>query len=417
MAETVKTAQSTQPDGFVAQAKEFITTIPFNRIGLKDIFTYEKEPRNNLLALLIVAFLAMFVVGVATYLIHGHHAYNVTRQHPWGLLIAVYIFFVVSSTGLCIIGSLGDVFGFKDYEMISKRAIFGSIVTILAGFAVIAFEIGHPVTMLIYNVLSPGLTSAIWWMGTLYGLSLTFMIIEFIFLLKHDMKRAKIFGLIGLLVGLAAHSNLGSVFGFLNARPISNGVFYPTYFILTAFITGVFISFIMMGWRYKLEFPENAKKMLTGLAKIQGLLISILIFFVTWKMLTDVYGGMPNRSEVAVHIFGSWTFWAEVILAMLIPLFIIIKDKGHNIQALFWASISGMVGIFFMRYNLVHDTQLKPLQMMKIKEYQLSPEWIHYFPSATEIMISLGGLGLCLFMYYVGSKLFNLDADETHTAH
>jgi len=126
---------------------------------------------------------------------HGHHAYNVTREHPWGLLIGVYIFFVVSSTGLCIVGSLGDVFGFKDYEMISKRAIFGSIVTIMAGFAVIAFEIGHPVTMLIYNVLSPGLTSAIWWMGTLYGLYLTFMIIEFVFLLKHNMKMAKIFGL------------------------------------------------------------------------------------------------------------------------------------------------------------------------------------------------------------------------------
>ena len=40
--------------------------------------------------------------------------------------------------------------------------------------------------------------------------------------------------------------------------------------------------------------------MLEGLAKIQGLLISILIFFVAWKMLTDIYGGMPNRAEVAV---------------------------------------------------------------------------------------------------------------------
>ena len=412
--ETVETNEKIEEMNFVDKAKEFISTIPYNKIGMKDILNYEKEPRNNLVAFAIIVFLAMFVIGVVTYLIHGHHAYNVTREHPWGLLIAVYIFFVVSSTGLCIIGSLGDVFGFKDYEMISKRAIFGSIVTILAGFAVIAFEIGHPVTMVIYNVLSPGLTSAIWWMGTLYGIYLTFMIIEFIFLLKHDMKSAKIFGLIGLLVGLAAHSNLGSVFGFLNARPISNGVFYPTYFILTAFITGVFISFILMGWRYKLEFPDNAKKMLEGLAKIQGLLISILIFFVTWKMLTDIYGGIPNRAEVSIHILGSWTFWAEVILAMLIPLYIILKDMGKNINGMFWASLSGMVGIFFMRYNLVHDTQLKPLQMMKTREYQLTPEWIHYFPSATEIMISLGGLGLCLLLYYVGSKLFNLDADETH---
>lgn len=398
----------------IAKMKEFITTIPVNKVGMKELLDFEKTPRNNLIAVVTLAFIAMFVVGVAIYLSQGHHAYNVTREHPWGLLIAVYIFFVVSSTGLCIIGSLGDVFGFKDYMLISKRAIFGSIVTIIAGFAVIAFEIGHPVTMLIYNVLTPGLTSAIWWMGTLYGIYLTFMIIEFVFLLKGDMKKAKIFGLTGLLVGLAAHSNLGSVFGFLNARPISNGVFYPTYFILTAFITGVFIAFIIMGFRYKLDFPEKVKTMLTGLAKIQALLISILIFFVAWKMLTDIYGGMPNRAEVAVHILGSWTFWAEVVLAMAIPLLLILKDMGKSPVVLFWASMSGMVGIFFMRYNLVHDTQLKPLQMMKKVEYQLAPEWIHYFPSATEMMISLGGLGLCVAMYYAGTKFFNLDEDEHH---
>ncbi len=398
----------------IAKIKEFITTIPVNKVGMKELMDYEKTPRNNLLAVVTLAFIAMFVVGVAIYLTQGHHAYNVTREHPWGLLIAVYIFFVVSSTGLCIIGSLGDVFGFKDYMLISKRAIFGSIVTIIAGFAVIAFEIGHPVTMLIYNILTPGLTSAIWWMGTLYGLYLTFMIIEFVFLLKGDMAKAKIFGLTGLLVGLAAHSNLGSVFGFLNARPISNGVFYPTYFILTAFITGVFIAFIIMGFRYKLDFPAEVKKMLNGLAKIQALLISILIFFVTWKMLTDIYGGMPNRAEVAIHILGSWTFWAEVILAMFIPLYLILRDMGKSPVVLFWASMSGMVGIFFMRYNLVHDTQLKPLQMMKVREYQLPPEWIHYFPSATEIMISLGGLGLCMAMYYAGTKFFNLDEDAHH---
>ncbi|MEA1953550.1 MAG: NrfD/PsrC family molybdoenzyme membrane anchor subunit [Campylobacterota bacterium] len=398
----------------ITQIKEFITTIPVNKVGMKELLDFEKTPRNNLIAVVTLAFIAMFVVGVAIYLSQGHHAYNVTREHPWGLLIAVYIFFVVSSTGLCIIGSLGDVFGFKDYMLISKRAIFGSIVTIIAGFAVIAFEIGHPVTMMIYNVLTPGLTSAIWWMGTLYGLYLTFMIVEFIFLLKGDMKRAKIFGLTGLLVGLAAHSNLGSVFGFLNARPISNGVFYPTYFILTAFITGVFIAFIIMGIRYKLDFPAEVRKMLNGLAKIQALLISILIFFVTWKMLTDIYGGMPNRAEVAIHILGSWTFWAEVALAMVIPLLLILKDMGKSPVVLFWASLSGMVGIFFMRYNLVHDTQLKPLQMMKKVEYQLAPEWIHYFPSAAEIMISLGGLGLCIAMYYAGTKFFNLDEDPHH---
>ena len=389
--------------------KERASTPIINRVGIKELLDFEKSPQNILVAVLSLSFIAMFVLGVVAYLMYGHHAYNVTREHPWGLLIAVYIFFVVSSTGLCILGSLGDVFGLKDYLLISKRAIFGSIITILTGFAIIAFEIGHPVTMVVYNVLSPGMTSAIWWMGTLYGIYLSFMVIEFFFLLKGDMAKAKIFGLIGLMVGLSAHSNLGSVFGFLNARPISNGVFYPMYFILTAFITGIFLAFIMMGFRYKLKFPNPIKKMLEGFAKIQGLLITILIFFIAWKMLTDIYGGVPDRADVAMHILHSWTFWAEVILAMLIPLLIILQSMGKSHILLFWGSLIGMVGIFFMRYNLVHDTQLKPLQMMKTTEYQLAPTWIEYFPSATEILISLGGLGLCVAMYYVGTKIFNLD--------
>ena len=93
---------------------------------------------------------------------------------------------------------------------------------------------------------------------------------------------------------------------------------------------------------------------------------------------------------------------------------IIETTMGRKPVLMFWASIIGMVGIFFMRYNLVHDTQLKPLQMLKKSEYQLAPTWVHYFPSSAEIMISLGGLGLCILLYYVGTKAFNLDEEPHH---
>ena len=138
------------------------------------------------MAIITVGLIAAFFAGVVTYILHGHHAYNVTRQHPWGLLISMYVFFVVSSTGLCIISSIGHVFGIKEFQQIGKRAIAGAIITISSGFAVIAFEIGHPVTMVIYNVLTPGLTSAIWWMGTLYGLYLTFISWESFFLAMRE---------------------------------------------------------------------------------------------------------------------------------------------------------------------------------------------------------------------------------------
>ncbi len=373
-------------------------------------------PENKLMALIAIVLTALFFIGVIIYLIHGHHAYGVTREHPWGLLIAMYIFFVVSSTGLCIVGSFGDVFGFKDYMAVSKRAIFGSIITILSGFAVIAFEIGHPITMMIYNVLSPGLTSAIWWMGTLYGIYLTFMVIEFIFLMRNDMKNAKIFGLFGLLVGLAAHSNLGGVFGFLNARVVANGVFYPTYFILTAFITGIYLIFLMYGYKYRGKpFPEDVTKALINFMKIQGLLLAILMFFETWKMLTGVYGGMPERADVIMHILHTKSFWlGEVMCGMVIPFLLILKSKGTAIKSMVWASFIGMIGIFYMRYDLVHDAQLFPMQTLKIREYQLPPSFVDYFPSSTEMMIGFGGIGICLILYFLGTKLFDLDSMPEH---
>jgi molybdopterin-containing oxidoreductase family membrane subunit len=389
------------------------TIIPFKKVSLKELFSFEKTPMNVLMAILSIALIAFFVSGAVLYFIHGHHAYAVTKQHPWGLVIAMYVFFVVSSTGLCIISSFGHVFGMKEFEVIGKRAIVAAIITISTGFIVIALEIGHPVRMIIYNVLTPGFSSAIWWMGTLYGAYLGFIIFEFIFLLKNNHKWSKFFGLGGLLVGLAAHSNLGAVFGFLVARPISNGVFYPIYFILSAMITGSYLLFLMYGFKYKMNFPDDIKEMLTKLAKILGLLLAILMFFEVWRMLTAIYGHMPDRADAALHILAGPNFLiGEVLLGMLIPFLVILISKGKNIVGMVYASILGMVGIFFMRYDLVHDTQLIPLQKLKIREYQLPPTFIEYFPSYAEIAISIGAIGICFFMYYLADKFFDLDYNK-----
>lgn len=391
--------------------------IPYKRITVKELFSFEKTAPNMISAFFIVGLLGLLAAGTVLYLLHGHHAYNVSREHPWGLLIAIYVFFVVSSTGLCIVSSLGHVFGIKEFEVIGKRAIAGAIVTILSGFAVISLEIGHPVRMIIYNVLTPGLSSAIWWMGTLYGAYLAFIIFEFIFLLRNDHKWSKFFGVGGLLVGIAAHSNLGAVFGFLIARPIANGVFYPVYFILSAMITGGYLIFIMYGFKYKMKFPEEIAAMLEKLAKILGLLLAILIFFEIWKMLTAIYGGMPGRADTAMHILFSSNFLiGEVLFGMLIPFAVIMSSKGKAIGTMVYASAAGMVGIFFMRYDLVHDTQLFPMQTLKTREYQLPPQWVEYFPSFAEIAISAGGIGLCLLLYYMADKLFELDetAEGSH---
>lgn len=382
--------------------------------SIKSLLGFKKTPLNVLVFFMIIGLVLLLVWGIVQFLLHGHHSYNVTREHPWGLLISGYIFFVGTSTGLCIIASLGHVFGIKEFNHIGKRTTLLAIITLLPGFIIILAEIGHPVTMMIYNILTPGITSAIWWMGTLYGLVLTFIILEFGFALRGDHKWAVRLGIGGLIADVAAFTTLGSVFAYLVARPIANGPFIPLYFLLTAVVSGAFFMFIIYGFKHKLDFPEEVKVTLIKLAKILGLLLVVTMFFEWWRFITAVYGGMPERADTMMKIVASTSFQVEVLFAMVIPFIIILVSKGTALKALFFSSIAALIAIFLMRNDMVHHAQMMPMQMLKKTEYQLAPTWIEYFPSPVEWAIAVGALGVCFLLYYVAEKAFDLDEDDHH---
>jgi molybdopterin-containing oxidoreductase family membrane subunit len=131
--------------------------------------------------------------------------------------------------------------------------------------------------------------------------------------------------------------------------------------------------------------------------------------------MTGVYGHLPERGETIMYILSTKTYWiGEILMGTVIPFVIILLSKGKNLGALTWASFFGLVGIFFMRYDMVHNAQVFPMQTMKIKEYQLVPTLIEYTPSSTEWMIALGAIGLAILIYQVGTKLFDLDAHDHH---
>jgi len=363
------------------------------------------------------------VIGVAAG-IHsiyaGHeHTFGVSREVPWGVLIAAYVFFVVTSTGLCIVSSIGHVFGFKNFNPIAKRAVFMSIATIVAGFLVIAFEIENSWRMPVGNVIGANATSNIWWMGTLYGAYLFFMLIEFVMLQKNEHKMATGFGLAGLLTGIVAHSNLGAVFGLLNGREFWHGPYMPIYFITSAAMSGciaiiffTYLAYRVNNWR----MSDDMKKSLGAVANVGALLLAIIVFFTSWKMITGVTGNPPGKYEAIMSLVNgpyALNFWGgEVLLGMVIPFVVIMLVRGRNMHALFFASLAGMVGIFFMRYDLVIVGQLIPhYHGMGLVDY---PEFLSYSPSLHENLVVLGGIAFCLMLFLMGEKLFRGHLSEDH---
>lgn len=364
------------------------------------------------LGMLVGAAAAMLV------LIKGHaQMYNVTREIPWGILISTYVFFVVSSTGLCLVSSLGHVFGIEQFELIGRRAILLAIITLLTGFGTIAMEINHPIRMAIYVLLSPNFESPIWWMGTLYGIYLALLIGEFYFLMRNHHKGAMTMGLLGFVAAVTAHSNLGGVFGLLEARPYWHGSFLPIYFILSALVSGGALISIIVYYNYqfrKIPLPARYPQFINTLAKLQALFLMILTFFVTWKIIPGLYGRPPEKFEATMALltgpmaFNFWFF--EVLVGMLIPIALLLNQKFRTPFGVMLAGVFCTVGIFFMRYDLVLGGQIVP---MRDTGQELVGGLLAYTPSLAEYAIVGGALATCMFLYTLAEKLLDLEM-KTH---
>lgn len=373
--------------------------------------------------MMIAIFGLMAALGVASglhALLIGHEqAYGVTREVPWGLLIATYVFFVVTSTGLCLVSSIGHVFNVETLKPIAKRSVFMAITTIIAGFLVIGFEIENPWRMPIYNMLSPNVTSNIWWMGTLYGAYLFFMVVEFALLQMGRHKQAGLLGLAGVISGVAAHSNLGAVFGLLSGREFWHGPYMPIYFIASAMMSGaaaiIFFSWIAYranGW----QMSEPYKRSLQATAKLMALLISVLVFFDCWKVTSGIAGHPPGKYEAVMALINgpyAVNFWVgEVMLGMVLPFVLIMAARAKNLKTLAIASASCLIGIFFMRYDLVVVGQIVPhFHGMGIVGL---PEYFSYTPSLHEILVTAGGIGLAGMGFLMGERLFKGHLSEDH---
>ncbi len=376
----------------------------------------EKAIKKNRILLLFVISLFLLGIGVVTGIrgfITGHlHFFGVSREVPWGLLISTYVFWVVTSTGLCLTSSIGHVFGYRPMFPIASRSIFLAIATILAGFMSIGFELENPWRMPIWNALSPNLRSNIWWMGTLYGAYLFFMLIEFGLIRLGRHKEAATAGLMGVISGVAAHSNLGAVFGLIHAHEFWYGPYMPIYFIASAMMSGA-AAIIFFTWlAYRLSGREMEDSMVRALqvtGRVYALLTAVVIFFTIWKIIASLAGKPHGKWETVMAFlkgplaFNFWVF--EIFLGLLLPFVVVVGVRARDINAMAYVSGLALLAIFVMRYDLVVGGQIVP-HYAGMHIYGL-PEYYHYVPSLSEWLIVIGSLGLFGSLFLWGEMAFD----------
>jgi len=381
--------------------------------------TLAKKPGYILWFVFLGACLLAAVAAAGYSFMVGHeHAFNVSRGVPWGILISTYVFMAISCSGLCLISSLGHVFGFHEFNLICRRAILLAIVCLMGAFGAIGMDLERPFNM-IYTLLSPNFSSAIWWMGTVYGIYLGVLIVEFYALMTDNQKLSMVTGTLGFLFAIAAPSVLGSVFGLTLARSFWHGAFLPVYILITALVSGTALICLVMYFHHALRgllMDDTDKRVIRLLGRILRLMIFVLIFSVFWNVIVGLYGQQPGHYEPVMALVSgelSVNFWlGEVLVGLLIPLVLLLR-KNRTPFTTMLASLMALIGMFFMRYDMTIAGQIYP---MREGAKGLVGGVFTYTPSISELLIVVGCIAFSAFAYTLIERFVSLDLEsEQHS--
>ena len=371
---------------------------------------------------LIAIGLLVGLYGVFRLLTEGTGVLGISSQLSWGILISTYVFFVLLSTGICIgVTSMASVFGMEKYERVAKRGVFLSLITLMAGGVVIMVSLGQPLRAMPMMLLSPNPASPLWWMIGLYGIYGVALFAEF-YLIESDRtvprRVTMLVGLIALVAAIAAHSTLGAIFGFAEARPYYGGIFGPVYFILSAILSGLAVMSFVTIAEYKLsarEIGDEMRELLTeNVAKSLALVVAITIFFVAWKILSGLTATSTTSAEAYRHmLFGppAWWYWTlGITLGLLIPFALLVYPKTRSVNGLLAASGAILVGVFVTRYEYVVGGQILALTNDPSYEYPI----VSYTPTLIELSVVVFGFAVFALLYTVGRELFDLNEIPGH---
>lgn len=353
------------------------------------------------------------LVAAVKILWQGHALFNANDVLIWSFPLGVYIFLALSSSGLTLLSGLPLVFGVTKYEPLSKRLVFLAIATLCGGFVSIGLELGS-IEHTIYLMLSPNLSSPIWWMGTIYSVELIVLIVKLWKMHTGDWHSgfSRGLGVASFILALIAPLMIGSVFGLTESRVTYFGPVMSIYCLLMALLSGLALFMLYSMVYYKVVthgVPREQASLYDDFAKIFIYMTGIVVIFTLLKFAIESATTVPeflvyHKFE---HAFGVWrVFHTEVILGLFLPfVLMLIPSVRASSGGKILTSALIFVGTLAMHMEILLAGQSRPVGP-KAEQY---PELMTYFPSIWEWLVFLFALAIMLLLYTLGERYLKLD--------
>ncbi len=343
----------------------------------------------------------------------GHASFNTSSEGiNWGMAISTYVFFALTSSGLTMIAALPLVFGFRQFQPVAKRCIYLAIITLVAGFSVLALELGHPFRMIWSMPLGMQIQSPMFWMGVFYSIDLVLLIWKFYLIWQEDWDSplAHLLGAASFVFVILASGMLGLVFGSMAMRPMWYGSFTSIYFMLTAALSGAAAIVVTSYMAYDFDrnrMPEPLKALAESadLPKVFATLIGITLLMILTRFWTGLWSNLDGM-EGYHALMRDPLFHAEVWLGLALPFWMMLSpglqtQPGKQLIAAFLV----LGAMFINRYEFVVGGQIVPMF-----KGNWTSSLIAYTPSPTEWALTVFGFAMALGLYALGEKVFHLSA-------
>lgn len=360
---------------------------------------------------LLTVLLLIGAVGALLSLPPGDGVFGTSPSFEWGLLIAAYVFFAITTSGLCLASSLGTVFGIDMFLPLEKRHAVLALLSLIAAFGIIALDLHYPIRLGFGAVMSPSPMSPMWWMGVLYGGYLGLLMLEVWSIFTRHDRIHRVACTLASGMAILAPSTLGAVFGVLAARPYWHGSFAPPSLLAAALLAGVSLLGIVFYCVHRFRLVGHERATVLAIPAIRLLLtisLAVTILVTAWQVLTSLYGGLPGLSDaMAALLVGPLapSFWLRAVLGIAVPLALVLLPRTRTPAGLFAASCLAFAGVLVDRVLFVNAGQIVPSTAVS---GVVSGPYTEYVPSPVEISIVIGGFAFLALAYTLAERFLDM---------
>jgi Ni/Fe-hydrogenase subunit HybB-like protein len=379
------------------------------------------QPRQLKLWLAFLSALCLVgAVGALLSLPPGWEVLGTTPSFEWGILITAYVFFAITTSGLCLASSLGTVFGIERFLPLEKRHAILAVLCLVTAFGVIALDLHFPVRMVFGAVLSPSPASPMWWMGVFYGAYLVFLLTEVASMFTGHWRIHRMACVLSSITAVFAPLTLGAVFAVLAAHPFWHGAITPPYMIFSAFLSGTALLGIVFYCVHRFRLADFERTETVALPALRFLLIIGLvasIVLVTMRVVTGLQGTVPGLADATLALIAGplaipfWTF--RMVLGLVVPLVLLIWPRTRTPIGIFAASCLAFVGLFADRALFVHTGQIVPTTA---SAGTVSMPYAEYTPTLVELSIVVGAFAFVALAYTLAERFLDMSPHLGHRA-